>query len=194
MPARGGRLMLKSRAWSQVCTVPVFDPSSPLMHTPRADQGFLELVDSAKAFMSMPTRLSGSLPGSTTHTAPEVEHHHHPTSSTLFTSALGTLSPVPRPPLNWHHPAPSSPSSSFPSSDPFLPSSVPDLSSGPDELSSPGVKGQAKGGKGSSSTPSEKATAQGWFAWLGKTVEIKVWHLVGLCGLLVGVGVGIGAR
>ncbi|GAA5927697.1 uncharacterized protein JCM15063_005971 [Sporobolomyces koalae] len=33
---------------------------------------------------------------------------------------------------------------------------------------------------------------KGWFGWwgIGKTVELKVWHLVGICGILVGVGWG----
>ncbi|GAA5963242.1 hypothetical protein JCM21900_006565 [Sporobolomyces salmonicolor] len=46
--------------------------------------------------------------------------------------------------------------------------------------------GRARGGG------DEKRERRGWFAWLGigRTVELKVWHLVGLCGLLMGVGWG----
>ncbi|GAA5898281.1 hypothetical protein JCM5296_001332, partial [Sporobolomyces johnsonii] len=40
--------------------------------------------------------------------------------------------------------------------------------------------------------PDEKKERRGLFAWLGigRTIELKVWHLVGLCGLLIGVGWG----
>ncbi|ORY91456.1 hypothetical protein BCR35DRAFT_298618, partial [Leucosporidium creatinivorum] len=160
------------------------------------DQGFMDLVDSAKTFMSMPPRLSGNIPATTDDSTPSSEMH--PSTSALFTSALGNISPVPRGPLpeNWR-PAPiSSPSSSFPSSDPFLPSSVPtlELSSGPDELSSPSGRKTSKAPRrGEKSAKDEGGQATGWFSWLSRTVELKVWHLVGLCGLLVGVGVGIGA-
>jgi len=38
----------------------------------------------------------------------------------------------------------------------------------------------------------KKKKKRSWLNWLGigKTVELKVWHLVGLCGVLVGVGWG----
>lgn len=161
------------------------------------DQGFMDLVESAKTFMTMPSRLPGSLPATTDDSIPSSDTH--PSTSALFTNALGSISPVPRGPLpeNWHSALISSPSSSFPSSDPFLPSSVPtlELSSGPDELSSPSGRKKPKARRGEEkSAKDDGAHATGWFNWFSRKVELRMWHLVGLCGLLVGVGVGIGAR
>ena len=35
----------------------------------------------------------------------------------------------------------------------------------------------------------KKAKKKGWFSWIrGGTVELKVWHLVGICGVLIGAG------
>ncbi|GAA6004974.1 hypothetical protein JCM11491_002295 [Sporobolomyces phaffii] len=54
----------------------------------------------------------------------------------------------------------------------------------------PGPLPRGEEGKGLGDGRKEKR--RGWFEWLGigKTVELKVWHLVGLCGVLVGVGWG----
>ncbi|KWU47326.1 hypothetical protein RHOSPDRAFT_30744 [Rhodotorula sp. JG-1b] len=35
----------------------------------------------------------------------------------------------------------------------------------------------------------KKAVKKGWFSWIrGGTVELRVWHLVGICGVLIGAG------
>jgi len=43
----------------------------------------------------------------------------------------------------------------------------------------------------------EKKRKKGWLEWLGigvssekKTVELGIWHVVGICGVLIGVGWG----
>ncbi|SCZ98948.1 BZ3500_MvSof-1268-A1-R1_Chr7-1g09326 [Microbotryum saponariae] len=88
-------------------------------------------------------------------------------------------------------------SSSLVVSEPFLPSSAPtlDLSSSAEE--SPCRRTTDATGKGFSSTSGgsreRRMTQQsgGWYGFLGRSVELKVWQVVGLCGLLLGVGVGI---
>ncbi|KAG0658154.1 hypothetical protein C6P46_006030 [Rhodotorula mucilaginosa] len=40
----------------------------------------------------------------------------------------------------------------------------------------------------------KKAKKKGWFSWIrGGTVELKVWHLVGICGVLIGAGWAAGS-
>lgn len=105
--------------------------------------------------------------------------------------------------------APSSPGESLPSSDPALASSVPtlELSSEADEVVSGPANSGAKGSSREAENKAKREVAEleeaaasgegdrasaGWFAWLGKTVELKTWQLLGLCGFLIGVGVGVG--
>lgn len=51
----------------------------------------------------------------------------------------------------------------------------------------------AKRSRQGAETPDQgkRPRRQGWFSWvrgLGGTVELKVWHLVGICGVLIGAG------
>ncbi|SGY79192.1 BQ5605_C008g05069 [Microbotryum silenes-dioicae] len=88
-------------------------------------------------------------------------------------------------------------SSSLVVSEPFLPSSAPtlDLSSSAEE--SPCRRTTDATGKGFSSTSGGSRERQmkqqsgGWYGFLGRSVELKVWQVVGLCGVLLGVGVGV---
>lgn len=144
---------------------------------------FLELVDAAKTFMSMSPRISGTNGGGS----------NEGTSGGRY--ATGTLSPVPPPRIErqWTPEADgvSSPSLSFPFSDPVLASSVPtvDLSSGEDASVEPSAKARGSVAPKGVGEPGE---AKGWLGWLGGTVWFKVWHLIGLAGIVLGVGVGAG--
>lgn len=154
---------------------------------------FFELVDAASMFMSMsPRHASGSVVGGTI--------------SSSATARLGVASPrpsgmtSPRPLTQsrsiWTPEATASPAS-VPSSDPFLASSVPtlDLSSGTDEARSPATKGEMTGKPAASGDRSGQGKADtgggggGWFGWLA---DLKLWHLVSIAGILVGVGLNAG--
>jgi len=156
---------------------------------------FFELVDAASMFMSMsPRHASGSVLSGGTAIASA-------STSTTATARLGVASPRPTgvlSPVSLAHsrsvwtPEPTASPESVPSSDPFLASSVPtlDLSSGPDELEarSPGTKGHARGNPGGASGDRGEARSErgrGWFGWVS---DLKLWHLVSIAGLLVGVG------
>lgn len=144
---------------------------------------FLELVDAAKTFMSMSPRMSGTT-GSSSGTA----------GGRYGTGSLSPLPPV-RIEQQWTPEADgiASPTSSFPFSDPVLASSVPtvDLSSGEDFVE-PGAKARASVvSKGA--YKGEAGGGKRWLGWLGGTVSLKVWHLIGLAGVLIGVGVGAGS-
>ncbi|GAA5994427.1 uncharacterized protein JCM10292_002058 [Rhodotorula paludigena] len=159
------------------------------------DNAFQELVDAARFFSDLSPRASlRPLPQ---------------------TSPTRTREPT-RPSSSWPLPSFARPptfaasSSSTPpfdsDEDPALASeSVPTLeglSSGAEgeQLPSPtgGEKGDKSAKAGSSGAGDGKGDnrRQGWFSWLkglGATVEIKVWHLVSICGVLIGVGIGASA-
>lgn len=86
----------------------------------------------------------------------------------------------------------SSSTTSLTPSDPYLPSSAPTLDfSSAGETDEPSSK-RRKFSEGRD----ERGGGRTWLAWTSswwrRTVEIKVWHLLGLAGVLVGVGVGAG--
>ncbi|KAL8292820.1 hypothetical protein RQP46_000514 [Phenoliferia psychrophenolica] len=137
-------------------------------------QSFLELVDSSRTFGSG----GGGSSGGTAYGGQHQSHHDTPAAAI---------------PPSWTPEGAVSPSSSFPSSDPVLASSIPtiDLSSGaemddPIESSRKKKRAAAEGAPGA-------ASGGGWLGWWGRSIELKVWHLVGLAGILIGVGVGLGA-
>ncbi|GJN89580.1 hypothetical protein Rhopal_002567-T1 [Rhodotorula paludigena] len=162
----------------------------------RRDNAFQELVDAARFFSDLSPRASlRPLPQ---------------------TSPTRTREPT-RPSSSWPLPSFARPptvagsSSSTPpfysDEDPALASeSVPTLeglSSGAEGEQSPLPASDDKGDKsakaglgGAGDGKGEEPRRQGWFSWLkglGATVEIKVWHLVGICGVLIGVGIGASA-
>ncbi|SCV70825.1 BQ2448_3587 [Microbotryum intermedium] len=88
-------------------------------------------------------------------------------------------------------------SSSLAVSEPFLPSSVPTLDLSSSAEDSP-CRRAADSGKESSSTRSGgsrerqmKQQSRSWYGFFKRSIELKVWQVVGLCGLLLGVGVGV---
>ncbi|KAK4698981.1 hypothetical protein P7C70_g7287, partial [Phenoliferia sp. Uapishka_3] len=154
-------------------------------------KSFLELIDGSKNFMQSNSHTRGrDRGGSSSGTA-----YNSPND---FRHTYDTTTSLPAPPPSWTPEGPLSPTSSFPSSDPVLASSVPtiDLSSGgemDDELS-PSRRASRKGVSSSKPQDSEGTPVNpGWFSWFGRSIEIKVWHLVGLAGILIGVGVGLSA-
>ncbi|KAM0788794.1 hypothetical protein ACM66B_002883 [Microbotryomycetes sp. NB124-2] len=164
------------------------------------DQRFMDLVDNARAFMDAPPFVSSSTSASLARTlgrrgsSDQASANASKRGSFAAAPAAPTPSPPEVPPLpaNWHQAPLSSPSSaSFPS-EPAMTSSVPggELSSSPSR--SPDKKSTSRKPKDVSREP--LAPQIGWFAWLGRAVELKVWHLVGLCGFAFGFGVSVGAR
>ncbi|KAI5475983.1 hypothetical protein MNV49_000542 [Pseudohyphozyma bogoriensis] len=159
------------------------------------DEAFKELMDAAKVFMDMSTRGSGASSSGT------INSRKLAGSSGLAAGGSAGVAEQPTTPTRttqqqqWTPDPVSSPASSFPSSDPQLASSVApsiELSSGPDfdEVSS---EKRSRGEKGAAESNAEDgAEGRGWFGWWRRTVEIKVWHLVGLAGLLITAGVGLG--
>ncbi|KAK4055671.1 hypothetical protein OIV83_000217 [Microbotryomycetes sp. JL201] len=169
----------------------------------RTDQRFMDLVDNARAFIDAPPFAAASTSASlATTTGPlslpdaTVGRTSKPTPL-KFAANSTPLSPTDAPlvPADWNQAPLSSPSSaSFPS-EPALASSVPagELSSSPSR--SPDGKNVSHEAKDAlSSVVAPDPPPRGWFAWLSRTIEIKTWHLVGICGFAFGFGMSLGAR
>ncbi|GAA6062571.1 hypothetical protein JCM10212_004884 [Sporobolomyces blumeae] len=160
------------------------------------DEAFAELVSAARFFSDLSPRASTtrSLPASF-----DSARTTRPPPPPLYPPALSSTPPY---------------SSGAEDDDPALASeSVPTLeglSSGAEGSRSPSShpdrgREQPHGSKDGTGREAEKAPkaehvgdepssgkANGWLGWfgIGKTVKLKVWHLVGLCGVLIGVGWG----
>ncbi|BGP47384.1 hypothetical protein JCM10450v2_003236 [Rhodotorula kratochvilovae] len=158
------------------------------------DEAFQELVDAARFFSDLSPRSALRAPPASLPSSYETARPRTTSSSWAPRSAESATS---TPPLYSDEDDPALASESVPT--------IEGLSSGPegdgdgvDERAPlPGAlpleKGAAAGEKGAAGTPGGGEERQGWFSWLrglGRTVEIKVWHLVGICGLLIGVGIG----
>lgn len=164
------------------------------------DTVFLELVGAAKAFQDMAPRLSGSGAAVSSTTASTSGQSALQGKSTVFTASqladsYGQHRPSAWTPIDLDKGGRLSPTESLPSSDPALASSVPtiELSSDPDEVDAKAAHSSAKETtSASSAAEGQSRNGAGWFSWLIRTVEIKTWQLLGICGLLVGVGVSVG--
>ncbi|BGP39281.1 hypothetical protein JCM10449v2_003219 [Rhodotorula kratochvilovae] len=158
------------------------------------DEAFQELVDAARFFSDLSPRSTHRAAPASLPSSYETARPRTTSSSWAPRSAESATS---TPPLYSDEDDPALASESV--------STLEGLSSGPegdgdgvDERAPlPGAlplekraTGAEKGTAGSSGQGEER---QGWLSWLrglGRTVEIKVWHLVGICGLLIGVGIG----
>lgn len=153
-------------------------------------QTFLDLVDSSHALDVSPALSRGRGGGSSSGTA----------YNSAAGSALRNPPPTDAPQFSqpWTPEDPLSPTSSFPSSEPVLASSVPtiDLSSGAEMDDSPTRRRTGKAGAAGKSASPDGGDAKpsgGWFGWWGRSIELKVWHLAGIAGILLSLGVGLGA-
>lgn len=148
------------------------------------------IADAGGSFMDLsPARARGSSSATAYNSVGSSGFHLPP--------APATTTLPPRTSDVWTPEGPLSPTSSFPSSDPVLASSIPtiDLSSDAEmDDGSPSRRAAASRRRqlGPDGESDDKAAA-GWFGWWGRSIELKVWHLVGLAGLILGVGVGLGA-
>lgn len=171
----------------------------------RTDEAFQELVDAARFFSDLSPRNSLRAPYSSLPSSYETARPRTTTTTTTASSwaPATTASATSTPPF-------------YSDEDPALASESPPvlegLSSGAegegDDRSPPlpgalpvdekrGIREGEKGGpapaRAADGAAAPAKERQGWFSWLralGATVEVKVWHLVGLCGVLIGVGIG----
>ncbi|TNY22962.1 hypothetical protein DMC30DRAFT_390686 [Rhodotorula diobovata] len=169
------------------------------------DEAFQELVDAARFFSDLSPRNSLRAPYSSLPSSYETARPRTTTTTTTASSwaPATTASATSTPPF-------------YSDEDPALASESPPvlegLSSGAegegDDRSPPlpgalpvdekrGIREGEKGGpapaRAADGAAAPAKERQGWFSWLralGATVEVKVWHLVGLCGVLIGVGIG----
>ncbi|GAA5945480.1 hypothetical protein JCM3775_003711 [Rhodotorula graminis] len=163
------------------------------------DEAFQDMVDAARFFSDLSPRASLRAPYSSLPSSYETARPRHPPTTTATSS--------------WAPDTASSATSTPPyysgDEDPALASESPprlDLSSSGAEgdgeramlpHASQGEKAPDRAAKGVGPARDEADEAapkkQGWFGWwraFGTTVELKVWHLVGICGVLIGVGLG----
>lgn len=147
------------------------------------DRVFLDLVDAAKVFIDMSPRRGRGSHASSTPGTPDSRSRPLSEMAPFMTDSQVRVK------QQWTPDPASSPSPSLPSSDPQLASSVPDFSSLDEE--DPMVASLRRIGSPKGSSEPDKPKPKGW--WWGRTIEIKVWHLVGLAGLLLSVGAGLGA-
>lgn len=162
------------------------------------DEAFAELLSAARFFSDLSPRASTrSLPNSFDSNRTTTTFNHSSVKPGNPTSASNTPNLMSREEEEEEEEE---------DDDPALASeSVPTLgglssSSGAEESSSrssdPTIKKkkkeQSEEEEGSSTQPTEKKKKRSWFSWLtsSKKIELKVWHFVGLCGVLVGVGWG----
>ncbi|GAA5892603.1 uncharacterized protein JCM6883_007411 [Sporobolomyces salmoneus] len=185
---RRARMLAAQSGWTQGERAGTTDVED---ETVQPDEAFAELLSAARFFSDLSPRASHtrSLPTSfdstrTTRPPPSLPSFHSASTPALRFGRDGVETEE--------------------EEDPALASeSVPtlgELSSGAEGSRSPSSEQQ--GSPDSKKRQLEKQAAEsesspdgqrkkGWFSWLtGKTVELKVWHLVGLCGVLVGVGWG----
>lgn len=172
------------------------------------DEAFQDLLSTARFFSDLSPRAARA-PFSSLPSSFESGRTTVPPASSSSTSAWAAASMPP--PLRPGQLASSSDEGGEEESDPALASeSIPtleSLSSGAEGDISPSptgsrdqsVSGTSKhsgptkaGSPGGDTKPSDKPRKEGgWFSWirgLGGTVELKVWHLVGICGVLIGAG------
>ncbi|GAA5820460.1 hypothetical protein JCM3770_003387 [Rhodotorula araucariae] len=158
------------------------------------DEAFQELVDAARFFSDLSPR---PVPRAPPVSLPSSYETARPRSTSASWAPHSVASAVSTPPFYSDEDDPALASESVPT--------LEGLSSGPEcegeaeaeQAFPPGalpVEKRATGGEqGAQDPPAEAEGRPGWLSWLrglGKTVEIKVWHLVGICGLLIGVGIG----
>ena len=155
------------------------------------------MVDAARFFSDLSPRASLRAPYSSLPSSYETARPRHPAPATTASS--------------WAPDTASSATSTPPyysgDEDPALASESPprlDLSSsgaeGESERSAlpPALPGDEQLGRAAKGEKRDEGNEgrpkkQGWFGWwraFGVTVELKVWHLVGICGVLIGVGLG----
>ncbi|BGP15457.1 hypothetical protein JCM10213v2_003425 [Rhodosporidiobolus nylandii] len=164
------------------------------------DEAFAELLSAARFFSELSPRSSRTLPHSlSTVRAPGHASPRPSIPQPLFASTQSAATPWPATADATDEEG----ATGGEESDPALASeSVPTiegLSSGPD--SSKGERSPSpSAGEKEKEEEAEKKTNEpkkgGFFGWLrglaGAVVELKVWHLVGIAGVLVGVGLGAG--
>ncbi|GAA5893052.1 hypothetical protein JCM8208_004332 [Rhodotorula glutinis] len=173
--------------------------SPPYYSRSRRDEAFQDMVDAARFFSDLSPRASLRAPYSSLPSSYETARPRHPLPTTTTSS--------------WAPDTASSATSTPPyysgDEDPALASESPprlDLSSSGAEGDSeravlphalPGDEPLGRTAKGAGPARDEGDEArpkkQGWFGWwraFGTSVELKVWHLVGICGVLIGVGLG----
>ncbi|BGP54829.1 hypothetical protein JCM8202v2_002416 [Rhodotorula sphaerocarpa] len=182
-------------------------------HEAERDETFHDLLSTARFFSDLSPRASrapfSSLPSSVDSGRTTIL----PTSSS--TSAWAAASVQPTTNLGSNTPS-SDDERAEEESDPALASeSIPtleSLSSGAEGEESPSLQpggerpdghklskeDAAKRSRQGAETPDQgkRPRRQGWFSWvrgLGGTVELKVWHLVGICGVLIGAGWAAGS-
>ncbi|GAA5856531.1 hypothetical protein JCM9279_003009 [Rhodotorula babjevae] len=160
------------------------------------DEAFQDMVDAARFFSDLSPRASLRAPYSSLPSSYETARPRHPPAATTTSS--------------WAPDTASSATSTPPyysgDEDPALASESPPRL----DLSSSGAEGESERsalphaplgdeqlGRATKRERDEgdevPRKKQGWFGWwraFGTTVELKVWHLVGICGVLLGVGLG----
>ncbi|GAA5986942.1 hypothetical protein JCM10908_000964 [Rhodotorula pacifica] len=126
-------------------------------------------ASSAAPFSTGPRSASSSDDGAEDESDPALASESVPTLESLSSGAEGERSPLADPPST------ASKTAQEPRSD---------------------HRGESHSSERSPESLPEKKQKKGWFSWirgLGGTVELKVWHLVGICGVLIGAGWAAGA-